>query len=65
VIISRNVYESGKCSKALIKRKMQNALKILNEAIVIFELSYPLRYLAESAKQSTLMELKEFLNALK
>lgn len=65
VLICRNLLESGKCSKALIRRRVQNALKTLNEAIDIFEICYPMRMLAESAKSTTLMELKGWLSSLK
>lgn len=65
VLICRNMLESGKCSKALIKRRIQNALKNLNEAIEIFEICYPMRMLAESAKSTTLVELKSWISSLK
>ena len=65
VLVARNMYEGGKCSNAFVKRRLQNSLDKLDEAIAIFELSYPLRMLAESAKTSTRAELKGFINALK
>lgn len=65
VLICRNLLESGRCSKALIRRRVQNALKTLEEAITIFQICYPMRMLAESAKTSTLMELKGWLTSLK
>ncbi|CAL8087894.1 unnamed protein product [Orchesella dallaii] len=65
VLICRNLLESGKCSKALIKRRVQNALKTLVEAIQIFEICDPMKMLAENAKATTLIELKGWLNSLK
>lgn len=65
VLLARNILGSGKCSKTLIKRRLQNSLDKLEESIAIFELSYPMRMLGESAKITTRMELKNFINALK
>lgn len=65
VLLSRNILESGRCSKTLIKKRLQNSLEKLDEAIVIFELSYPMRMLGQSAKTSTRSELISFIKALK
>lgn len=65
-LVSRNLIESGKCSKAIIRRRLtQNTLKSLNESIEIFDLHYAMRMLATSAKASTLVELKGWINSLK
>lgn len=63
--MARNILESGKCSKTLVKRRLQNSLEKLDESIAIFELSYPMKMLGESAKTSTRMELTNFIKALK
>lgn len=65
VLICKTLLESGKCSKALIRKRIQNALNTLNEAIEIFEICHPMRMLAESAKSATLVELKNWLASLK
>lgn len=65
VLLSRNILESGKCSKTLIRKRLQNSLEKLDESIIIFELSYPMRMLGESAKTSTRFELINFIKALK
>ncbi|KAJ6644603.1 SET domain-containing protein SmydA-8, isoform B [Pseudolycoriella hygida] len=65
VLLSRNILESGRCPKTLMRKRLQNSLEKLDEAIIIFELSYPMRMLAESAKMSTRLELIHFIKALK
>ncbi|XP_037040475.1 SET domain-containing protein SmydA-8-like [Bradysia coprophila] len=65
VLLSRNILESGKCSKTLIRKRLQNSLEKLDESIAIFDLSFPMRMLGESAKTSTRFELISFIKALK
>ena len=65
VLIARQLVESGKTSRILIRKRLQGTVEVLKEAITIFELSHPTRMLAESAKTQTLAELENWIASLK
>ena len=61
---ARLCVSSGKCSRALMKKRLGKTLEILEEAIHIFNIHYPTRLLAQSARETTLKELQDWMRSL-
>lgn len=64
VAIVNHSFQNDKCSRRLLRTKLQIARKTLIEAIHIFEIHYPLRLLGKRGKEITLVELNDFIKRL-
>jgi hypothetical protein len=47
-----------------MKKRLSKTIEVLQEAIAIFQLHYPTRLLAQSARETTLRELKDWITSL-